>query len=195
MNATLTIPSRPSFWKTAFSFGALFFVVMTLGNLLVEPFSGGCVFVIPAYFIVLPVVLSILSLRRIGAGTAVFLPYAILGLFPLYYFDWVVKQNLLSPWGALSWGIFGLLTGLAGDLVYRFLPVKVTDKWRAVGVGAVIGLVFFIATWASLTFFYGPQPPESHYRFFTTGIWFTLPWLVVNGGFAGFTAYAMTNRA
>jgi len=26
------------------------------------------------------------------------------------------------------------------------------------------------------------------------GAWFSLPWLVVNGGFAGYTAYALTRR-
>ncbi len=45
-----------------------------------------------------------------------------------------------------------------------------------------------------MSFFYIPQPPESHYRFLTTGIWFSLPWLIVNGGFAGYTAYAMTKK-
>ncbi len=194
MNATLSLSSRPSFWKTVLLFGALHFGIMTLGNLLVEPFSGGCVFVIPAYFMVLPVILSILIVRRVGAGTAVFLPYAIVGVFPVYYFDWVVGRTLLSPWGALSWSVFGLLTGLAGDLTYRFLPATTTEKRRAIFVGAVIGLAVFIATWAALTFFYISQPPESHYRFFTTGIWFSLPWLIVNGGFAGYTAYAMTKK-
>ena len=65
---------------------------------------------------------------------------------------------------------------------------------QEMGIGAVIGAALFIATWAALTFFYIPQPPESHYRFFTTGIWFSLPWLIVNGGFAGYTAYAMTKK-
>ena len=45
-----------------------------------------------------------------------------------------------------------------------------------------------------MTFFYIAQPPESHYYFFTTRFFFSLPWNIVCGGFAGYTAYAMTKR-
>jgi len=46
----------------------------------------------------------------------------------------------------------------------------------------------------AMTFFYIPQPPESHYYMFTTRIAYSLSWLLINGGFAGFTAFLITNR-
>lgn len=35
---------------------------------------------------------------------------------------------------------------------------------------------------------------ESHLAYFARGWYFSLPWLVVNGAFAGYTALAMERR-
>jgi len=167
---------------------------MFLGFLLVENASAGCMFVTPAYFIVLVVVLPILILQRIGAGAAIFLPYAILGFPPVYYYDWMVNHSLVSLWGAVGWCLIGPLVGFIGDLTFRFLPKGISGKWRAIVVGAVIGTAIFLTTLVALATFYKAATMESHYRFFTQGVYFSLPWLVVNGGFAGYTAYALTKR-
>ncbi len=191
MNATKSV-SLPKFWKTALLFGAIHFLVMSYGAFVIEP--GGCQWIIPAYFMALPVMLSILTLRRFGAGTAVFLPYAVIGFFTVYYMDYVTLHTMLSVWGAVAWSAGGLLTGLLADLCYRFFPKTISEKWRAILVGTVIGFGIYLTPLIAMTFFYVPQPPESHYYQFTTGIVYSLSWLVVNGGFAGYTAHAMTGQ-
>lgn len=189
---TTPTPSRSSFWKTALLFGAVHFIVMTYGAFVIE--QTDCQFVVPAYFMALPAMLSILSLRRFGAGAVVFLPYAILGFYPVYYMDYVTSQTMLSVWGAVAWCLGGLFTGLGGDLAFRFLPHRITERWRAILVGVVVGLGIFLTPLIAMTFFYAPQPPESHYHYFTTEVAYSLSWLLVNGGFAGYTAYAIQKR-
>ena len=192
MNTTQSVSSHRKFWKTALLFGAAHFLVMSYGAFVIELFKGGCQWIIPAYFMALPVMLSILTLRRFGAGTAVFLPYAIIGFFAVYYTDYATYHTMFTPWGAVAWSAGGLLTGLLADLTYRFLPRGVSEKWRAILVGMVIGVGIYLTPLITMTFFYVPQPLESHYSMFTSGILYSLSWLVVNGGFAGYTAYAMT---
>ena len=191
MNASQPI-SRPKFWKTALLYGAIHFLVMSYGAFIIE--QTDCQWVVPAYFMALPVMLSILALRRIGAGVVVFLPYAIVGFFIVYYMDYVTLHTMLSVWGAVAWCLGGLLTGLAADLAYRFLPPNIPEKWRAILTGAIIGLGNYLTPLVAMTFFYNPHPPESHYYLFTSGIVYSLSWLVVNSGFAGYTAYAIHER-
>ncbi|MCX6026017.1 MAG: hypothetical protein NTY23_07145 [Chloroflexi bacterium] len=74
--------------------GVIHFAVMTFGALVLEMWSGGCMFVMPAYFMFLPVALAILALRRICVGTLLFLPYALLGFPPVDSFDWWLKGSL-----------------------------------------------------------------------------------------------------
>ena len=191
MNTTLSI-SRSKFWKTALLFGAVHFLVMTYGAFVIE--QADCQFVVPAYFMALPALLSILTLRRFGAGTVVFLPYAILGFYPVYYMDHIVNKTMPTAWGAVAWCLGGLLTGLAADLAFRFLPGSFSEKWRAILIGVMIGLGIYLTPLITMTFFYISQPPESHYYMFTTQIAYSLSWLLVNGGFAGYTAYAIQKR-
>src|SRR5512137_1456347 len=125
MNASQSI-SHSKFWKTALPYGVIHFLVMTYGAFIIEP--ADCQFVVPAYFMALPVMLSILTLRRLGAGTVVFLPYAIIGFFMVYYMDYLTLHSMLSGWGAVAWCLGGLLTGLAADLAFRFLPPRLPEK-------------------------------------------------------------------
>jgi hypothetical protein len=180
---------RP-FWKTVLAFGALHFLVMTFG-LVVEAYSGGCMFIIPAYFMVLVVMVPILQLRRVGAGAAVFLPYAVLGFPPTYYFEWHVSHGLWGVWGVFAWCLIGPLTGLAGDLAWRWLPRRIPERRRAVATGALLGAAVYATTLLALLTLYRRPDLSGHLRFFTHGVWFSLPWLAVNGGFAGYTAHAL----
>ena len=189
METTLSTSSRPKFWKTALLFGAVHFLVMTYGAFVIEQID--CQWVVPACFMVLPVILSILTLQRFGAGVVVFLPYAVIGFSMVYYLDYITFHTMLSVWGAVVWCLGGLLTGLAADLAFRFLPPSIPEKWRAILVGATAGLGIYLTPLIAMTFFYIPQPPESHYYLFTTGIAYSLSWLVLNGGLAGYTAYAI----
>lgn len=172
-------------------YGAVHFLVMTYGAFVIE--QTDCQFVVPAYFMALPVMLSIMTLRRFGAGTIVFLPYAILGFYPVYYMDYVTLHTMLNVWGAVACCLGGVLTGLAADLAFRFLPDSLSEKWRAVLVGMVVGIGIYLTPLITMTFFYIPHPPESHYYMFTTEIAYSLSWLLINGGFAGHTAYLVAN--
>lgn len=191
MNTTQSIP-HSKFWKTALLFGAVHFLVMTYGAFVIE--QTDCQFVVPAYFMALPAMLSILTLRRFGAGTVVFLPYAIIGFFTVYYMDYVTLKTMLSVWGAVAWCLGGLLTGLAADLAFRFLPPRIPERRRAILIGVVVGLGIYLTPLVAMTFFYIPHPPESHYYMFTTRIAYSLSWLLVNGGFAGYTAYTICKK-
>jgi len=191
MNASQPI-SHSKFWKTALLYGVIHFLVMIYGAFIIE--QGDCQWVVPAYLMALPVMLSILTLRRIGAGVVVFLPYNILGFFMVYYMDYITYHTMLSVWGAVAWCLGGLLTGLAADLAFGFLPARLPERWRAILTGAIIGLGIYLTPLVAMRFFYIPQPPASHYYLFTTGIVYSLSWLLVNGGFAGYTAYAIQAR-
>jgi len=114
MNLSIRSIPNPRFWKTALLYGAVHFLVMTYGAFVIE--QADCQFVVPAYFMTLPVMLSILTLQRFGAGTIVFLPYSILGFYPVYYMDYVTLHTMLSLWGAVAWCLGGVFTGLAADL-------------------------------------------------------------------------------
>jgi hypothetical protein len=48
MTTTPPVSARQQFWKTVLLFGAIHFLVMSLG-IFVESGSGGCMFIIPAY--------------------------------------------------------------------------------------------------------------------------------------------------
>lgn len=191
MNTTPNL-SQSKFWKTALLYGAVYFLVMTYGAFVIE--QTDCQFVVPGFFMTLPVMLSILTLRRFGAGTIVFLPYAILGFYPVYYMDYIVNKTMLNVWGAVAWCLGGVFTGLAADLAFRFLPRSLSEQWRAVLIGMVVGLGIYLTPLIAMTYFYIPQPPESHYYMFTTEIAYSLSWLLFNGGFAGYTAFLITNR-
>ena len=198
MTSTQAVTPRPVFWKTILKYGAIHFMVMTFGAFVLEvlqDYSGGCMFVVPAYFMVIPVVLSILTLQRFGAGIGVFLPYTVLGFFPTYYFEWFLSPNLVSIWGVVGWCLLGPIVGLTADLVFGFLPKTMPEKWRAVVLGVTIGVALFITTYLGLATFYRVPSMASHFRFFNSPyLFFSLPWLILNGGFAGYTAYAITKR-
>jgi len=186
--------SRASFWKTVLPYGALHFIIMGISAPLIDLPQHGCMFITPAYFIVLVIVLPILILRRFWAGTTVFIPYATLGFFPAYYFEWMTNQSLKSVWGVVAWCLIGPLVGLLGDLTFKFLPRRVSEQQRAIITGAVIGAAIFLTTLVALTTLYKVASMDSHLRYFTQGWYFSLPWLVINGGFAGYTAHMLSTH-
>ena len=88
----------------------------------------------------------------------------------------------------------GLLTGLAGDLAYKYLPGSLPERSRAALTGAVVGAFIYLIPLVCFTFFYFTPAPGGHYDFFTVRWFFSLPWNIVCGGFAGYTALAMVKR-
>ena len=77
--------SRRRFWLTTQTFGLVFFLVMGILGMLVEANDAGCMYVTPAFFMVLAIVYPLARLRRFGAAAAVFLLYATAGAYVEYH--------------------------------------------------------------------------------------------------------------
>ncbi len=184
--------SRSRFWLTTQACGLAFFVVMGVLGMLVETNDAGCMYVTPAYFMVLVVVYPLARLRRFGAATAVFLLYATAGSYIEYTMQWVLDRQLASPWGGLAWGLYGVLVGLAADVVFHFLPQAILPRGRATITGAVTGGAFFVTTYLAMTTLYAsPASQQTHFVFFSQRAAFSLTWMLLCGAFAGYTADAL----
>ena len=181
-------------WETILVFGILLFVLQGVAAFLVEEYSGGCMFIIPAYFYALVVILPVLLVRRFGVAAAIYAPAAILGLPMLYYFEWITERHYVGVWAPFVWSLLFVAYGLSADLAYRLLPATVSERWRAILSGAVLGGVTFGLTLLGLTTLYVPSAREGHLLFFTNGIYFSLPWMVITSAFGGYTAYAISRN-
>ena len=195
-------------WQTILIFGILLCVIYAFGSFTFDFYAGtaterfgvmgevsgiGMFFIyILSYFIALVVVLPILIIRRFGVGLAVYLPYAIAGLFVEYYMEWVVARTLVSLWAVVGWCVIGLATGLSADLAYQFLPARFSERLRAITTGVVLGFTTFILVLVAIRFFYVEYQigPGS----FLGVAYYGLPLLIVNNGFGGYTAYAISRN-
>lgn len=151
-----------------------------------------CFHYVFAYFISLVVVVPVLSTGRFGAGIGVYIPFATIGFFMEYYMEWVVTPNLIAPWAAVFWSVFGLMTGFSADLMHRFLPARVKGTSRGVMIGLVVGLADFCLTLAVLTFPY--RDPVSGVLHLLYGWPIMLPYLLVSAAFAGYAANAIAQH-
>lgn len=195
-------------WKIILIFGILLCFIYAFGSFTFDYYAGtaterfgvmsevsgiGMFFIyILSYFIALVVVLPILIIKRFGVGLAVFLPYAIAGLFVEYYMEWVVARTLVSLWAVVGWCIIGLATGLSADLAYQFLPSRFSERLRAMTTGVILGFTTFILVLVAIRFFYMEYQigPGS----FLGVAYYGLPFLIVNSGFGGYTAYAISQN-
>ena len=151
-----------------------------------------CFHYLVSFFLPLTVVTPILIVKRFGTGIAVYVPYATLGFFMEYYMEWVLDPALVAPWAAVAWSVLGLCVGLSADLAFRYLPSSLSMKRRALLMGLAVGIVDFLTTLAALAFLYVvPGPGVSH---FLNAVYFTLPWLLVNSAFGGYTAHAISSE-
>ncbi len=175
-------------------YGVLVFLVFTFGTMFEMLVTRGVCFVyVISYFLSFAVVLAIRRLGVFGTGLAVFLPYAILGVFVEYWMDYVVTPSLIAPWAAVIWSVNGPLAGLCADLAHRFLPRSIKDQYRSALIGMITVFAYFLLTLPTLAFLYNdPAPGLAHYL---NGIYITLPWLLVSGCFGGYAAYAMSRKA
>ncbi|MBN1315987.1 MAG: hypothetical protein JXA42_10980 [Anaerolineales bacterium] len=208
MNSQSNLTGRFKPWQIILFFGILQCFIYGIGSFTLDYFAGGATekfgvwpqvggvgmfFVyILSFYIVLVVVLPILLTKRFGVGLAVYLPYAIVGLFIDYYIEWVELHSLVSPWAAAGWCVVGLAIGLSADLAYRFLPRQLNERWRAIMTGIVMGLVNFLLVIVALTFFYVER--QSGPGSFQGVAYYGLPLLILNSGFGGYTAYAISER-
>jgi hypothetical protein len=146
-----------------------------------------------AYFIALIVVLPILVIRRFWVGMAIYALYALSGLFVEYYMDWVLTRVLVGLWAVPGWCVLGLATGLCADLAYRYLPSRLSEKWRAILIGLTVGIATFAAVTIALSFFYIKAETIYPANYFSVA-YYGVPFMLVSSGFGGYTAYAISKR-
>ena len=105
----------------------------------------------------------------------------------------IAVQALKGVWAVFVWTIIGLLIGLSADITYKFLSKKISLKIKSIIMGVVLAVVNFVLIFIILRFCYkiplpiSPIEPGS----FLGVAYFGLPWLIVNSGFGGYTAYAI----
>jgi hypothetical protein len=183
-----------SFWKNTLFWGLVIIAVYAVSSFTTEPYSGTCMFILIPYFMSLVSVMPVARLRRFGAMTVAYIPYAVIGFFPLYFFEWLEAKSLVGLWAAFAFCVPGLLIGLGADLA--FLATKrLHDGIRAIAAGAAVQIVTFFTMLLGFTFLYVNPDSIAHLHFFNREWYFTLPWLALNGGFGGYTAYAITRLA
>ncbi|UJG41586.1 MAG: hypothetical protein K9W45_03755 [Candidatus Heimdallarchaeum aukensis] len=195
-------------WQIILIFGFLQSTVTAIGTYFFDFFAGsatvgfgkmgeiegtGMFFVyMVGYFNALIIILPILKIRQFGMGTAIYLPYAIIGFFVEYYYELIKTKSLVSPWAVVGWCVFGLATGFSADLSFKFLPSNLNLRNRTILTGIIMGLTNFILTLVALTFFY--VNPQTGSGSFLGIAYFGLPWLLVNSAFGGYTAYAISKK-
>jgi len=123
----------------------------------------------------------------------VYVPYMLIGIAPLYYFDWLQSGALVGFWAVFAWGATGLIIGVCLDLA-NLLAARASERTRAMAIGAMMQVVTFAVTLLGLTYLYAPTSMAGHLHFFDREWLFTLPWMGVNGAFGGYTAYALKKR-
>ncbi|MCL4378738.1 MAG: hypothetical protein M1409_10265 [Actinobacteria bacterium] len=197
-------------WQTVLLFGFLLMIVYGAGTYFFDYYAGsatagfgkmgsvwgiGMFFIyMIGYFLSIVIILPILIHKSFGLGTLIFVPYAIIGFFVEYYYELQQVQALKGVWAVFGWTAIGLLIGLSVDITYRFLTKKISLKIRAIIMSVVLALANFVLTLIALIFFYKiPTPliPLVPGSFFGVS-YFGLPWLVINSGFGGYTAYAIS---
>jgi len=209
-----TIPSPKLSWKlknwhTVLLFSFILMIFYALGTYFFDFFAGtatkgfgimgevygtGMFFIyMIGYFVSIIIILPILIIKRFGIGTAIYLPYAIIGFFVEYYYEWLLESTLISPWAALGWAALGLVIGFSVDITYKYLSKRISLKIRSMIMGIVLGSASFLFTLLALLFFYkeplSVSPVDS--GSYLGVAYFGLPWLLVNSGFGGFTAYTI----
>jgi uncharacterized BrkB/YihY/UPF0761 family membrane protein len=207
MGNTRSYPvSRLKPWQIILIFGILQCFIYRIGSFTLDYYAGGATkgfrtwpevggigfffLYVLSFFIIFVTVFPILTIKRFGVAIATYLPYAITGLFVEYYIEWTTLHSLVSPWAVVGWCVIGLAIGLSADLAYRYLPGRLLERWRAVITGVVMGLVNFLLVVVALTFFYVEQ--QSGPGSFLGIAYYGLPLLVINSGFGGCTAYAVS---
>ncbi len=87
----------------------------------------------------------------------------------------------------------GLATGLCADLVHRYLPASLRDRWRAVLTGVTVGAATFLAVAIALSFFYVKAEMTYSANYFSVA-YYGVPFMLISSGFGGYTAYAISKR-
>ena len=182
-------------WKPILVWGLVFVAVYMVGAVIdMTAVSGTCMFILMPYFAAMAVTIPILRVKHFGSGVAVFIPYVLIGFFPLYFFDWMQKRSLASLWAVFAYALSGILIGLCLDLA-NILSARLRERTRAIIIGATAQAVTFAVMLIGLTYLYLPgSSMAGHLHFFNREWFLTLPWMALNGAFGGYTAYALVKR-
>jgi len=197
-------------WLSILIFGILQSCIYALGTYFFDFFAGsatlgfgimnekvwgiGMFFIyMIGYFNAIAVILPVLLIRRFGVATAVYLPYAIVGFFVEYYYEFLKSHALLGIWAVFGWSLVGLATGFSVDLAFKFLPSQLNYRWRSILTGMVLGIASFLFNLAPLYLFYN-TPAQSGPGSYLGVAYFALPWLIINSSLGGYTAYAIFKR-
>ncbi|MBU4313984.1 MAG: hypothetical protein KJ821_04240 [Actinobacteria bacterium] len=199
-------------WQSVLLFGFLLMIVYAIGTYFFDFFAGtatagfgrmgevwgiGMFFIyMIGYFLSIVIILPILIHKNFGLGVLIFLPYAVVGFFVEYYYEWQAVQALKGIWAVFGWTLVGILIGLSADLTFRFLSNKISLKIKAIIMGIVIALANFVLTLIAISFFYKTSTPIMNVESgsFLGVAYFGLPWLIINSGFGGYTAYAISKN-
>ena len=182
-------------WKPILLWGLGLVAVLMVGAVIDgSGVSGTCMFILLPYFAAITAVVPAITVNRFGTGMATFLPYVLLGFFPLYYFDWLQSRSLVGLWAVFVYAASGFVIGAGMDLVNEGAG-RFSERTRAILLGATMQAVTFAVMLVGLTYLYTPTSNmASHLHFFDRVWYFTLPWMVVNGALGGYTAYALKKR-
>ncbi len=179
-------------WKSILLWGFVLVAILMVGAVIDGTgVSGTCMFILVPYLAAIAGTIPVLTIKRFGVGALVYVPYALIGFFPLYYFDWLQSHSLIGLWAVFVWSLTGPLIGVSLDLA-NLLGGRLNERTRAILIGAVMQAMTFAVMLIGLTYLYTPTSNmASHLHFFDRQWFFTLPWMVVNGGFGGYTAYTL----
>lgn len=178
-------------WAPALGWGLVLVAVYSFGAFVGEQMSGTCMFIIMPFFAALAAVAPVVLTRRFWAATIAYLPYALLGVVPLFIFDYLQSHALKGLWALAIWALSGPIIGLCVDVAWR-LAAGLRDWTRSALTGAVAQGSTFAVMLLGLTYLYvDPTAADSHLRLFDTQWYFTAPWMAANGAFGGFAAWAL----
>jgi len=188
--------TTPKPWKTILIWGFAVVAVLMIGAVIdYSGVSGTCMFILMPYFAAICGAFPVLALNRMGTGIWVFVPYALIGLAPLYYFDWLRDGALVGLWAVFVFAATGPLIGAALDIANR-LTARFSERTRAICVGTTMQVVTFVVTLLGFRYLYVPTSSMAgHLHFYTREWFFTLPWMAINGALGGYTAYTLKKRA
>jgi hypothetical protein len=151
--------------------------------------SGTCMFILVPLYTAVAVVYPLIVVRRFGTGILVYLPYALIGFFPLYFFDYLQSGALVGLWAVFLWSATGPIIGLFLDLTTAFAS-RLSPALRAITAGTVMQTVTFFLILLGFTYLYrSTAAGVGHLHFFNREWLFTLPWMAANGAVGGYAAH------
>jgi hypothetical protein len=189
------MPANTRPWRLILGSGVALIAVLMAAAVLEQTIAKDiCMFILAPYFAALVAVYPVIALNRFGVGVLVYLPYVLVGVAPLYFFDYARDGVMVGAWAPFAFAASGLAIGLSLDAA-NWAARGLRSGRCAVLAGAVMQAVTFVVMALGFRYLYTlASPTAGHLHYFTRDWLFTLPWMALNGAFGGFTAYALWKR-